>query len=249
MSRTAIVTGAGTGIGAATARTLAASCSTVVLVGRRIEKLEEVASEITTQHPEVTTHVKSVDLTEVQAVESFATWAIAELTMIDVLVNNAGSVQPRFAGGLQDVSDVWETTLRGNLMSAVLMTEALLPHVTSPGGRIVIVGSFAAQFGNGSIAYSAAKSALQTYVVSLTRTQGPRGITCNVVAPGFTGDTELVIGRIDEERHARLVGGIAAGRSASSQEIANVIDFLASPGASFVSGQTVTANGGVMFPG
>ena len=249
MSRTAIVTGAGTGIGAATARTLAASCSTVVLVGRRIEKLEEVASEITTQHPEVTTHVKSVDLTEVQAVESFATWAIAELTTIDVLVNNAGSVQPRFAGGLQDVSDVWETTLRGNLMSAVLMTEALLPHVTSPGGRIVIVGSFAAQFGNGSIAYSAAKSALQTYVVSLTRTQGPRGITCNVVAPGFTGDTELVIGRIDEERHARLVGGIAAGRSASSQEIANVIDFLASPGASFVSGQTVTANGGVMFPG
>ena len=249
MSRTAIVTGAGTGIGAATARTLAASCSTVVLVGRRMEKLEQVASEITTQHPEVTTHVKSVDLTEVQAVESFATWAIAELTMIDVLVNNAGSVQPRFAGGLQDVSDVWETTLRGNLMSAVLMTEALLPHVTSPGGRIVIVGSFAAQFGNGSIAYSAAKSALQTYVVSLTRTQGPRGITCNVVAPGFTGDTELVIGRIDEERHARLVGGIAAGRSASSQEIANVIDFLASPGASFVSGQTVTANGGVMFPG
>lgn len=249
MSRTAIVTGAGTGIGAATARTLAASCSTVVLVGRRIEKLEEVASEIRTQHPEVTTHVKSVDLTEVQAVESFATWAIAELTTIDVLVNNAGSVQPRFAGGLQDVSDVWETTLRGNLMSAVLMTEALLRHVTSPGGRIVIVGSFAAQFGNGSIAYSAAKSALQTYVVSLTRTQGPRGITCNVVAPGFTGDTELVIGRIDEERHARLVGGIAAGRSASSQEIANVIDFLASPGASFVSGQTVTANGGVMFPG
>ena len=249
MSRTAIVTGAGTGIGAATARTLAASCSTVVLVGRRQEKLEQVASEIRTQHPEVTTHVKSVDLTEVQAVESFATWAIAELTTIDVLVNNAGSVQPRFAGGLQDVSDVWETTLRGNLMSAVLMTEALLPHVTSPGGRIVIVGSFAAQFGNGSIAYSAAKSALQTYVVSLTRTQGPLGITCNVVAPGFTGDTELVIGRIDEERHARLVGGIAAGRSASSQEIANVIDFLASPGASFVSGQTVTANGGVMFPG
>ena len=249
MSRTAIVTGAGTGIGAATARTLAASCSTVVLVGRRQEKLEQVASEITALHPEVTTHVKSVDLTEVQAVESFATWAIAELTTIDVLVNNAGSVQPRFAGGLQDVSDVWETTLRGNLMSAVLMTEALLPHVTSPGGRIVIVGSFAAQFGKGSIAYSAAKSALQTSVVSLTRTQGPRGITCKVVAPGFTGDTELVIGRIDEERHARLVGGIAAGRSASSQEIANVIDFLASPGASFVSGQTVTANGGVMFPG
>jgi 3-oxoacyl-[acyl-carrier protein] reductase len=144
---------------------------------------------------------------------------------------------------------VWESTIRGNLMSAVLMTEALLPHVTSPGGRIVIVGSFAAQFGNGSIAYSAAKSALQTYVVSLTRTQGPRGITCNVVAPGYTGDTELVIGRISEERHASLVSGIAAGRSASSQEIANVIDFLASPGASFVSGQTVTANGGVMFPG
>ena len=249
MSRTAIVTGAGTGIGAATARTLAASCSTVVLVGRRLEKLEQVAAEIAAQHPAVTTHVKSVDLTDVPAVEAFASWATTELSTIDVLVNNAGSVQPRFAGGLQDLNDVWESTIRGNLMSAVLMTEALLPHITSPGGRVVIVGSFAAQFGNGSIAYSAAKSALQTYVVSLTRTQGPRGITCNVVAPGFTGDTELVVGRIDEERHARLVSGIAAGRSASSQEIANVIDFLASPGASFVSGQTVTANGGVLFPG
>jgi NAD(P)-dependent dehydrogenase (short-subunit alcohol dehydrogenase family) len=62
-------------------------------------------------------------------------------------------------------------------------------------------------------------------------------------------EVEREVGRIDEERHARLVSGIAAGRSASSQEIANVIDFLASPGASFVSGQTVTANGGVMFPG
>jgi 3-oxoacyl-[acyl-carrier protein] reductase len=138
MSRTAIVTGAGTGIGAATARTLAVTCSTVVLVGRRLEKLEQVAAEIAAQHPEVTTHVKSVDLTDVQAVESFASWAIAELTTVDVLVNNAGSVQPRFAGGLQDLSDVWESTIRGNLMSAVLMTEALLPHVTSPGGRIVI---------------------------------------------------------------------------------------------------------------
>ena len=121
--------------------------------------------------------------------------------------------------------------------------------MTSPGGRVVITGSFAAQFGTGSIAYSAAKSALQTYVVSLTRTQGPRGITCNVVAPGYTGDTELVIGRISEERHARLIGGIAVGRAATSQEIANVIDFVASDGASFVTGQTITANGGVMFPG
>ena len=248
-SRTAVITGAGTGIGAATARTLANSCSTLVLVGRRLAKLEEVTAEIAASHPDVNTHVMSVDATDVAAVEAFAAWTSDALPSIDVLVNNAGSTQPAFSGGLQNVADVWESTIRGNLMSAVLVTEALLPQMTSPGGRVVITGSFAAQFGTGSIAYSAAKSALQTYVVSLTRTQGPRGITCNVVAPGYTGDTELVIGRISEERHARLIGGIAVGRAATSQEIANVIDFVASDGASFVTGQTITANGGVMFPG
>lgn len=247
--RTAIITGAGTGIGAATARALANSCSTIVLVGRRLAKLEMVANDITESHLAVTAHVMSVDVANVPAVEAFAAWAIEALPSIDVLVNNAGSIQPAFEGGLQNVADVWESTIRGNLMSAVLMTEALLPQMASPGGRIVITGSFAAQFGTGSIAYSAAKAALQTYVVSLTRTQGPRGITCNVVAPGYTGDTELVAGRISEERHARLIGGIAVGRAASSQEIANVIDFVASVGASFVTGQTITANGGVMFPG
>lgn len=249
MTRTAIITGAGTGIGAATARTLASSCDVLVLVGRRAEKLANVAAEIADINPDAITHVQSVDLTDVTAVEGFADWVKQSLPNIDILVNNAGSTQPRFQGGLQDVSDVWETTLRGNLMSVVLTTEALLDHISTPGGRIVIVGSFAAQFGNGSIAYSAAKAALQTYAVSLTRTQGPRGITCNVVAPGYTADTELVIGRISQERHEQLISAIAVGRAAVSQEIANVIEFLASPGASFVSGQTVTANGGVMFPG
>ena len=249
IARTAVITGAGTGIGAATARTLASSCSTIVLVGRRLTKLEGVAADIIASHPAVTAHVMSVDVADVPAVEAFAAWAIASLKSIDVLVNNAGSTQPAFEGGLQNVADVWESTIRGNLLSAVLVTEALLPQMTSPGGRIVITGSFAAQFGTGSIAYSAAKAALQTYVVSLTRTQGPRGITCNVVAPGYTGDTELVAGRISEERHARLIGGIAVGRAATSQEIANVINFVASDGASFVTGQTITANGGVMFPG
>ena len=249
ISRTAIITGAGTGIGAATARTLATSCDTIVLIGRRLTKLEEVAADITASHPAVTAHVMSVDVADVRAVEAFAAWAIEALESIDVLVNNAGSTQPAFEGGLQNIADVWESTIRGNLMSAVLVTEALLPQMTSPGGRIVMTGSFAAQFGTGSIAYSSAKAALQTYVACLTRTQGPRGITCNVVAPGYTGDTELVAGRISEERHARLIGGIAVGRAASSQEIAHVIDFVASDGASFVSGQTITANGGVMFPG
>ena len=249
ISRTAIITGAGTGIGAATARTLATSCDTIVLIGRRLTKLEEVAADITASHPAVTAHVMSVDVADVRAVEAFAAWAIEALESIDVLVNNAGSTQPAFEGGLQNIADVWESTIRGNLMSAVLVTEALLPQMTSPGGRIVMTGSFAAQFGTGSIAYSSAKAALQTYVACLTRTQGPRGITCNVVAPGYTGDTELVAGRISEERHARLIGGIAVGRAASSQEIAHVIDFVASDGASFVTGQTITANGGVMFPG
>ena len=243
----ALITGGSRGIGEALVRKFteqgAKVAFTYVSAGSAA-KAEALAAELGGS-----TKAYQSDAGNYTQAEALISQVVADFGKLDIVVNNAGSTQPAFAGGLQNIADVWESTIRGNLMSAVLVTEALLPQMTSPGGRIFITGSFAAQFGTGSIAYSAAKAALQTYVVSLTRTQGPRGITCNVVAPGYTGDTELVAGRISEERHARLIGGIAVGRAATSQEIANVINFVASDGASFVTGQTITANGGVMFPG
>ena len=248
-TRTAVISGAGTGIGAAAARSLAQTCTDLVLLGRRVDRIQAVADEISAIHPDVRVFPRSVDVTDVAAVEGLRDWTAANLPQVDIIVNNAGSVQPSFDGSLQNVVDVWDSTLRANLVSVVLLTEALLPQLPTPGGRIVIVGSNAAQFGNGSIAYAAAKGALQTYAITMSKLHGPKGINTNVVAPGYTGDTELVVGRISEERHATLLTGIAVGRPATSPEIAAVIDFLASPGASFVNGQTLIANGGIIFPG
>ncbi len=248
-SRVAVVTGGGTGIGAAVAHALANSCSRIVLVGRRQDRLDAVASELTAAHPGVTAEGRSVDLTDVDSVTTLIDWAHQKLPQVDILVNNAGSPQPRIEGGLPSVASVWESTWRANTLSAVLVTEGLKDLLARPGGRIVMIGSFAAQFGTGSPAYASAKGALETYAVSLMRELGADGITSNVVAPGFTDGTELLAGRINPERRERLLLGISAHRPGTPEEIASLVAYLASPEAGFVNGQVITANGGTYLPG
>jgi 3-oxoacyl-[acyl-carrier protein] reductase len=259
-SRTAIVTGGGTGIGAACGHALAASCDRVVLVGRRLDRLETTAAAIRAERPACAVDLRSVDVTDVAAVSAFVDWCSSELGHVDVLVNNAGSPQPRITGGLDDVASAWESTWRANTLSVVLMTEGLKGLLTrrgsatsgasaSAGGRIVTIGSFAASLGTGSPAYASAKAALETYTVTLARDLGPEGITANVVAPGYTGGTELLEGRITPERHERLVSATAARRAGTPEEIASLVSYLASPLAGYVSGQTIIANGGTYLPG
>ena len=259
-ARVAVVTGAGTGIGAACARALAGPCDRLVLLGRRTAPLEEVAAGITADRPKVTVDIRSVDVSDVAAVSAFADWCRAELPGIGVLVNNAGSPQPRITGGLDDVASAWESTWRANTLSVVLMTEALKDQLTragsatsggsaSAGGRVITIGSFAATLGTGSPAYASAKAALETYTVTLARELGPEGITANVVAPGYTDGTELLAGRITPERHERLVSATASRRAGTPDEIASLVAYLASPLAAYVNGQTIIANGGTYLPG
>ncbi len=247
--RVVVITGAGTGIGAACAHALAATASRVVLLGRRLEKLEGVAADLLSAHPELVVDCRSVDVSDIPAVEGFARWATDELGVVDVLVNNAGSPQPKITGGLDDVASAWESTWRANTLSVVLMTEGLKPLLRRPGARIVTIGSFAAEMGTGSPAYASAKGALETYAVSLMRELGPEGITANIVAPGYTAGTELLEGRMTPERHDRLITGISARRAGTPEEIASAVAYLASPLAGFVNGRVLTANGGTFLPG
>lgn len=245
--RIAVISGGGTGIGAAAAAALATSCSRLVLVGRRPDRLEATATELRTAGTQV--DCRPLDLIDASSVTQFAQWARSELGTVHVVVSNAGSPQPRIEDSLESVAAVWESTWRANTLSSVLFIEGLKPLLARPGGRIVIVGSAASAFGTGSPAYAAAKGALDAYAVALMRELGPEGITANLIAPGYTAGTELLAGRITPERHERLIAGIAAGRAATPEEIGAVIDFLASPGAAFVNGQFILANGGTYLTG
>lgn len=244
MERVAVITGAGTGIGAACATALTATCTRLVLLGRRQDRLDETAVRVRTAAADVAVDTRSVDVADVAAVQALVEWATDHLDAVDVLVNNAGSPQPRIIGGLDDVAAVWESTWRANMLSVVLMTEGLKPLLRRPGGRVVSIGSFAAEMGTGSPAYASAKGAIETYTVTLMRELGREGITANVVSPGYTAGTELLEGRMTPERHERLVAGIAAGRAGTPEEIASAVAYLASPEAGFINGRVLTANGG-----
>ena len=116
--------------------------------------------------------------------------------------------------------------------------------MASPGGRVLFLSSIAAYRGSGSGAYAASKAALHPYAFDLAREFGPRGITVNVVAPGYVEDTGFFGGSMEEARRARLVAETSTGRAGTPADVADTLHWLASPGAGHVTAQIVQVNGG-----
>ena len=246
--RVALVTGASSGIGAATALRLAAEGARVALVGRDAARGGEIVDEITRSGGEAAFF--SCDVTDKGAVGRMVAAVLARFGRVDVLVNNAGIIN--FGSVVDARVDEWDLLMATNVRSVFLVSRAVLPHMIAAGGGSVInMGSNLGLVGTrGAAAYATSKGA----VVNLTRAMAldhvADGIRVNCVCPG-TIDTPLVqrqrVGRTAEQlRQAdeRLKQRHPIGRMGTPEEVAAVVAFLASDEAAFVTGSAYGVDGG-----
>jgi 3-oxoacyl-[acyl-carrier protein] reductase len=240
-----VVTGASSGIGSAIARRLHARGDTVILVARRTDLLEELAAELGDR-----AEVRPVDLTFPSDVDKATSEITARHPVVDSLVNCAGSRPDRILTSTPFDRNVelWNEQIAVNLTSAFHITYALAESIRRPGGHIVNIGSVAAQTGGrrpGSAGYAAAKAGLHGLTLALSRELAPSGITCNTVEPGFVAGTGFT-GSWGPEITDFLIADTPAGRAGLPDDIADTVDFLTSSSASFVTGQAIAINGGMV---
>ncbi|GAB3451547.1 SDR family NAD(P)-dependent oxidoreductase [Actinophytocola sediminis] len=247
MAQVVVVSGGGTGIGRAVATAFARDGSEVVLVGRRAEVLSAAEKEIRSAEPPGSVWSVPADLTDPADATRVRDTILDRYQSVDVLVNNAGGNAVMGAPAAPDLATTaehWLANFQTNVLTAVLLTEALRDVMTSPGGRVILLSSIAAYRGSGSGSYGAAKAALHPYAYDLAAALGQRGITVNVVAPGYVTDTEFFGTGVSAERHQVLISQTSTGRAGAPVDVANTVRWLASPAAGHVTAQVIQVNGG-----
>ena len=236
--KTALITGASGGIGAEIARALHAQGADVVLHGTRQAKLDELAAELGER-----AHVVTANLSDKEAVEGLFAAASAFTGAVNILVNNAGITRDNLAMRMKD--EEWDDVLAVNMTATmILCRSALRSMMKARWGRIISVSSIVGVTGNaGQTNYAASKAGMIGYSKSLAAEVASRGITVNVVAPGFieTPMTDV----LPDEQKAKLLTNVPAGRLGQGTEIAAAVAFLASEEAGYTTGATMHVNGGM----
>ncbi|SDB62012.1 SDR family NAD(P)-dependent oxidoreductase [Pseudomonas sp. NFACC13-1] len=244
-SRTVVITGAGTGIGAACARLYAAEGANLVLIGRRHAPLEALAGDIGGL-------VLVGDAACPNAWDGFVEQIRTRHGRLDVLLACAGGLGMGSATETQP--SAWQAALRSNLDSAFYSARACLPLLQESAGNIVLIASIASLAAGPHVCgYTTAKHALLGLNRSLARDYGPHGVRVNAVCPGWVrtpmADEEMQAlmqfhGETLQQAYDRVCADVPLRRAASAEEIANVCRFLASPDASIITGATLVADGG-----
>jgi 3-oxoacyl-[acyl-carrier protein] reductase len=243
MSRkTALVTGASRGIGAAIARKLAGEgFDLVVTCLEESGQIDQVAEDCRASGAEVLVLIG--DCSSVDVCKGWVKEALGRFNRLDVLVNNAGITKDGLLMRMTD--EQFDQVMQVNLYSAFyLCREVARPMMKQKSGRIISISSIAGVFGNaGQANYAASKAGLIGMARSLARELGSRNITANVVAPGFV-DTDMTAGLSEDQKKA-ILGAVPLGRYADAAEVAGAVSFLAGEDAGYITGAVIPVDGGL----
>ncbi|OQP73101.1 3-oxoacyl-ACP reductase [Xanthomonas phaseoli pv. syngonii LMG 9055] len=238
----ALVTGASRGIGAAIADTLAAQGATVIGTATSTSGAAAIGERLAAYGG----HGRELNVTDAAAVDGLIDAIGKEFGAISILVNNAGITRDNLLMRMKD--DDWQAIIDTNLTSVFRTSKAVMRGMMKARkGRIINIASVVGVTGNpGQTNYAAAKAGIIPFSKSLAKEIGSRGVTVNVVAPGFI-DTDMTKALPDEARTA-LLQQIALGHLGQPEDIANAVAFLAGPTARYITGETLHVNGGMYMP-
>jgi len=243
-NKTAIVTGASRGIGLEIAKKLASYGANIVCVATNQERCTQTAEELEKTY-NVTCIGIQTDVANQESVQALVDKTIEKFGAIDILVNNAGITRDNLL--LRMKPEDWDAVIETNLKSVFLTTKYAIKHMLkNRSGKIINIASVVGVIGNaGQANYAASKAGIIGFTKSITKEFGGKGITANVVAPGFI-ETDM-IQSLPKEYLDNIISQIPLKRLGKAEEVANTVAFLASDLSNYITGEVIAVDGGIQL--